>query len=172
MSLTPIGNDETFRKFTKKKEKTGLVRLPALMLVRLASGVAGNPLTPLEKYFIKRYEAYGFVFPLWNLCRARSHGNGRTLHKETVDYPDRFGVMVSSGIGGFTTIRDQVTKMNAEAKASFDVYSSASIVKHGCGKYPLRVGAKEFVLYCNCLCLWNSLHWEAFGTSRNMAIRI
>ena len=65
------------------------------------------------------------------------------LTKETIADPDRFGVMVSSGIGGLPTIEEQVIKMHTKgAKRVSPMFVPMSIVNMVAGNIALRVGAK------------------------------
>ena len=141
---SPIGNDsETFLE-SLQEGKNGIGPITRFDASETGIGVAGEITDfPLEKYFIKKDTKRMDLFSLYGIYAALEAMEMAGLTKETVDDPDRFGVMVSSGIGGLPTIQDQVTKMNAKGpKRVSPMFVPMSIVNMVAGNIALRVGAK------------------------------
>lgn len=141
---SPIGNDsETFLE-SLQEGKNGIGPITRFDASETGIGVAGEIIDfPLEKYFIKKDTKRMDLFSLYGIYAALEAMEMAGLTKETVDDPDRFGVMVSSGIGGLPTIQDQVTKMNAKGpKRVSPMFVPMSIVNMVAGNIALRVGAK------------------------------
>ena len=140
---SPIGNDSETFLASLQEGKNGIG--PITRFDASETGIEGawrNHRFSFEKYFIKKdTKTHGFCFPFMEFAALGHEMAGVT--KETVDNPDRFGVMVSSGIGGLPTIQDQVTKMNAKGpKRVSPMFVPMSIVNMVAGNIALRVGAK------------------------------
>lgn len=141
---SPIGNDaETFLE-SLKKGKNGLGPITRFDASETGISVAGEINDfPLEKYFIKKDTKRMDLFSLYGIYAALDAMAMAGLTKETVADPDRFGVMVSSGIGGLPTIEEQVIKMHEKGpKRVSPMFVPMSIVNMVAGNIALRVGAK------------------------------
>lgn len=141
---SPIGNDrETFLK-SLQEGKNGLGPITRFDASETGISVAGEVKEfPLEKYFIKKDTKRMDLFSIYGIYAALEALEMAGVTKENVDDPDRFGVMVSSGIGGLPTIQDQVIKMNNKGpKRVSPMFVPMSIVNMVAGNIALRVGAK------------------------------
>lgn len=141
---SPIGNDaETF--LTSLKDgKNGIGPITRFDASETGITLAGEVSDfPLEKYFVKKDTKRMDLFSLYGIYAALDAMAMAGLTKETIADPDRFGVMVSSGIGGLPTIEEQVIKMHTKgAKRVSPMFVPMSIVNMVAGNIALRVGAK------------------------------
>lgn len=141
---SPIGNDaETFLT-SLKNGKNGIGPITRFDASETGITLAGEVSDfPLEKYFVKKDTKRMDLFSLYGIYAALDAMAMAGLTKETIADPDRFGVMVSSGIGGLPTIEEQVIKMHTKgAKRVSPMFVPMSIVNMVAGNIALRVGAK------------------------------
>lgn len=141
---SPIGNDaETFLT-SLKNGKNGIGPITRFDASETGITLAGEVSDfPLEKYFVKKDTKRMDLFSLYGIYAALGAMAMAGLTKETIADPDRFGVMVSSGIGGLPTIEEQVIKMHTKgAKRVSPMFVPMSIVNMVAGNIALRVGAK------------------------------
>ncbi|WP_424685063.1 beta-ketoacyl-ACP synthase II [Enterococcus sp.] len=141
---SPIGNDaETFLT-SLKNGKNGIGPITRFDASETGITLAGEVSDfPLEKYFVKKDTKRMDLFSLYGIYAALDAMAMAGLTKETIANPDRFGVMVSSGIGGLPTIEEQVIKMHTKgAKRVSPMFVPMSIVNMVAGNIALRVGAK------------------------------
>lgn len=141
---SPIGNDaETFLT-SLKNGKNGIGPITRFDASKTGITLAGEVSDfPLEKYFVKKDTKRMDLFSLYGIYAALDAMAMAGLTKETITDPDRFGVMVSSGIGGLPTIEEQVIKMHTKgAKRVSPMFVPMSIVNMVAGNIALRVGAK------------------------------
>lgn len=141
---SPIGNDaETFLT-SLKNGKNGIGPITRFDASETGITLAGEVSDfPLEKYFVKKDTKRMDLFSLYGIYAALDAMAMAGLTKETIADPDRFGVMVSSGIGGLPTIEEQVIKMYTKgAKRVSPMFVPMSIVNMVAGNIALRVGAK------------------------------
>lgn len=141
---SPIGNDaETFLT-SLKNGKNGIGPITRFDASETGITLAGEVSDfPLEKYFVKKDTKRMDLFSLYGIYAALDAMAMAELTKETIADPDRFGVMVSSGIGGLPTIEEQVIKMHTKgAKRVSPMFVPMSIVNMVAGNIALRVGAK------------------------------
>lgn len=141
---SPIGNDaETFLT-SLKNGKNGIGPITRFDASKTGITLAGEVSDfPLEKYFVKKDTKRMDLFSLYGIYAALDAMAMAGLTKETIADPDRFGVMVSSGIGGLPTIEEQVIKMHTKgAKRISPMFVPMSIVNMVAGNIALRVGAK------------------------------
>lgn len=141
---SPIGNDaETFLT-SLKNGKNGIGPITRFDASKTGITLAGEVSDfPLEKYFVKKDTKRMDLFSLYGIYAALDAMAMAGLTKETIADPDRFGVMVSSGIGGLPTIEEQVIKMHTKgAKRVSPMFVPMSIVNMVAGNIALRVGAK------------------------------
>lgn len=141
---SPIGNDaETFLT-SLKNGKNGIGPITRFDASETGITLAGEVSDfPLEKYFVKKDTKRMDLFSLYGIYAALDAMVMAGLTKETIADPDRFGVMVSSGIGGLPTIEEQVIKMHTKgAKRVSPMFVPMSIVNMVAGNIALRVGAK------------------------------
>ena len=140
---SPIGNDaETFLT-SLKNGKNGIGPITRFDASETGITLAGEVSDfPLEKYFVKKDTKRMDLFSLYGIYAALDAMAMAGLTKETIADPDRFGVMVSSGIGGLPTIEEQVIKMHTKgAKRVSPMFVPMSIVNMVAGNIALRVGA-------------------------------
>lgn len=141
---SPIGNDaETFLT-SLKNGKNGIGPITRFDASETGITLAGEVSDfPLEKYFVKKDTKRMDLFSLYGIYAALDAMAMAGLTKETIADPDRFGVMVSSGIGGLPTIEEQVIKMHTKgAKRVSPMFVPMSIVNMVAGNIALRAGAK------------------------------
>lgn len=141
---SPIGNDaETFLT-SLKNGKNGIGPITRFDASETGITLAGEVSDfPLEKYFVKKDTKRMDLFSLYGIYAALDAMAMAGLTKETIADPDRFGVMVSSGIGGLPTIEEQVIKMHTKgAKRVSPMFVPMSIVNMVAGNIALRVEAK------------------------------
>lgn len=141
---SPIGNDaETFLT-SLKNGKNGIGPITRFDASETGITLAGEVSDfPLEKYFVKKDTKRMDLFSLYGIYAALDAMAMAGLTKETIADPDRFGVMVSSGIGGLPTIEEQVIKMHTKgAKRVSPMFVPMAIVNMVAGNIALRVGAK------------------------------
>ncbi|MBO0473035.1 beta-ketoacyl-acyl-carrier-protein synthase II [Enterococcus sp. DIV0840] len=82
------------------------------------------------------------VFSQYGLVAAMEAWNMSGLTKETID-PKRFGVIVGSGIGGMTTLQDQVRVMDKKgAKRVTPFFVPMVIANMASGNISIKLGAK------------------------------
>lgn len=140
---SPIGNDaQTF--FNSLKEgKNGIGEITQFDASETGITVAAEVKDfPFDKYFIKKDAKRMDKFSLFGIYAALEAMAMSGLETEQMDV-DRFGVMVSSGIGGLQTIQDQVIRMHDKgAKRVSPMFVPMSIVNMVAGNIALKVGAK------------------------------
>lgn len=140
---SPIGNDaETFLN-SLKEGKNGISEITQFDASETGITVAAEVKEfPFDKYFIKKDAKRMDKFSLFGLYAALEAMAMSGLDTKEMDV-DRFGVMVSSGIGGLQTIQDQVIRMHDKgAKRVSPMFVPMSIVNMVAGNIALKVGAK------------------------------
>lgn len=140
---SPIGNDaETFLN-SLKEGKNGIGEITQFDASETGITVAAEVKEfPFDKYFIKKDAKRMDKFSLFGLYAALEAMAMSGLDTKEMDV-DRFGVMVSSGIGGLQTIQDQVIRMHDKgAKRVSPMFVPMSIVNMVAGNIALKVGAK------------------------------
>ncbi|GBD74157.1 3-oxoacyl-[acyl-carrier-protein] synthase II [Tetragenococcus halophilus subsp. halophilus] len=141
--VSPIGNDpETFLA-SLKNGTNGIDKITKFDAEDTGVSVAGEVKDfPREKYFKKKDTKRMDLFSLYGVYAALDALEMAKLDTEKTDM-DRFGVMVSSGIGGLPTIQEQVTRMNEKgADRVSPMFVPMSIVNMVAGNIAMRVGAR------------------------------
>lgn len=140
---SPIGNDaETF--LTSLKEGTnGIGPITKFDAAETGVTLAGEVKDfPFDKYFEKKMKKRMDFYSIYGVYAALEAMEMAGFKAEDTD-PDRFGVIVGSGIGGLPTIQEQVTRMNEKGpKRVSPMFVPMSIANMAAGNIALRVGAK------------------------------
>lgn len=140
---SPIGNDaETFLN-SLKEGTNGIGEITQFDASETGITVAAEVKEfPFDKYFIKKDAKRMDKFSLFGIYAALEAMAMSGLDTTKMDV-DRFGVMVSSGIGGLQTIQDQVIRMHDKGpKRVSPMFVPMSIVNMVAGNIALKVGAK------------------------------
>ncbi|MGT2753625.1 beta-ketoacyl-ACP synthase II [Streptococcus ovis] len=103
---------------------------------------------PFDKYFVKkdnnRYDPYS-IYALYAAQEAVAHAN---LDTEAIDR-DRFGVILSTGIGGIKEIEEQVERMNEKGpKRIRPMALPKALPNMAAGNIAMKVGANGV---CKCV---------------------
>lgn len=142
-AITPIGNNvEKFWNGIKKGE-CGIDKITKFntekFKVKLAGEVKGyNP----EEYFDKKESKRLARFSQFAIIAAREAVKNADIDIKKID-PNRFGVIVSSGIGALGTIEEQVTNyINKGPDRVSPMYIPMSITNMAAGNVAIDIGAK------------------------------
>lgn len=140
---SPIGNDAQTFLDSLKEGKNGIGEITQFDASQTGITVAAEVKDfPFDKYFIKKDAKRMDKFSLFGIYAALEAVAMSGLDTKQMDV-DRFGVMVSSGIGGLQTIQDQVIRMhNKGPKRVSPMFVPMSIVNMVAGNIALKVGAK------------------------------
>ncbi|MBO0449921.1 beta-ketoacyl-ACP synthase II [Enterococcus sp. MJM12] len=140
---SPIGNDAQTFLDSLKEGKNGIGEITQFDASQTGITVAAEVKDfPFDKYFIKKDAKRMDKFSLFGIYAALEAVAMSGLDTKQMDV-DRFGVMVSSGIGGLQTIQDQVIRMHDKGpKRVSPMFVPMSIVNMVAGNIALKVGAK------------------------------
>ena len=140
---SPIGNDAQTCLDSLKEGKNGIGEITQFDASQTGITVAAEVKDfPFDKYFIKKDAKRMDKFSLFGIYAALEAVAMSGLDTKQMDV-DRFGVMVSSGIGGLQTIQDQVIRMHDKGpKRVSPMFVPMSIVNMVAGNIALKVGAK------------------------------
>lgn len=140
---SPIGNDAQTFLDSLKEGKNGIGEITQFDASQTGITVAAEVKDfPFDKYFIKKDAKRMDKFSLFGIYAALEAVAMSSLDIKQMDV-DRFGVMVSSGIGGLQTIQDQVIRMHDKGpKRVSPMFVPMSIVNMVAGNIALKVGAK------------------------------
>lgn len=142
-AVTPLGN--TVKEYWQNlvNGKLGIAKITKFDSedtgVALAGEVKGfDPSEVLDRKEQKRMD----LFSQYGLVAAMEAWNMSGLTQETID-PKRFGVIVGSGIGGMTTLQDQVRVMDKKgAKRVTPFFVPMVIANMASGNISIKLGAK------------------------------
>lgn len=140
---SPIGNDAQTFLDSLKEGKNGIGEITQFDASQTGITVVAEVKDfPFDKYFIKKDAKRMDKFSLFGIYAALEAVAMSGLDTKQMDV-DRFGVMVSSGIGGLQTIQDQVIRMHDKGpKRVSPMFVPMSIVNMVAGNIALKVGAK------------------------------
>ncbi|KXT77284.1 beta-ketoacyl-ACP synthase II [Streptococcus sp. DD13] len=103
---------------------------------------------PFDKYFVKKDTNRFDPYSLYAIYAAEEALANAELNRESVD-ADRFGVILSTGIGGIKEIEEQVERMNEKgAKRIRPLALPKALPNMAAGNIAMRVGAKGV---CKCV---------------------
>lgn len=142
-AVTPLGN--TVKEYWQNlvNGKLGIAKITKFDSEDTGVALAGevkdfDPSEVLERKEQKRMD----LFSQYGLIAAMEAWNMSGLTKETID-PKRFGVIVGSGIGGMTTLQDQVRVMDKKgAKRVTPFFVPMVIANMASGNISIKLGAK------------------------------
>ncbi|MBM7689006.1 beta-ketoacyl-[acyl-carrier-protein] synthase II [Enterococcus ureilyticus] len=142
-AVTPLGN--TVKEYWQNlvNGKLGIAKITKFDSEDTGVALAGevkdfDPSEVLERKEQKRMD----LFSQYGLVAAMEAWNMSGLTKETID-PKRFGVIVGSGIGGMTTLQDQVRVMDKKgAKRVTPFFVPMVIANMASGNISIKLGAK------------------------------
>lgn len=142
--VSPIGNDADTFLNSLKNGVNGITEITKFDAADTGITVAGEVKDfPLDKYFVKKDLKRMDLFSIYGIHAALDAMEMAGLSAENISDPDRFGVMVGSGIGGLPTIQEQVIKMHTKGpKRVAPLFVPMSITNMAAGNIALRVGAK------------------------------
>ena len=142
--ISPLGNDtKTFSK-NLFLGKLGIDKITKFDASQTSISVAGevkgfDPISIIGKKATKRMD----LFSQYALCSAIEAITQANLTKENTN-PDDLGVIYGSGIGGLTTIQQQVIKMHTSGpKRVSPLFVPTSIINMAAANIALHVGAKN-----------------------------
>ncbi len=116
-----------------------------------------DPSAVLERKRAKRMD----LFSQYGLVVALEAWEMSGLTEATID-PTRLGVIVGSGIGGMTTLQDQVRVMDKKRRKTRNTifFVPMVIANMALGNISIRLGAKRtFSNYRDCLCFCDECYW-------------
>ncbi|MGX7149864.1 beta-ketoacyl-ACP synthase II [Enterococcus ureasiticus] len=142
-AVTPLGN--TVKEYWQNlvNGKLGIAKITKFDSEDTGVALAGevkdfDPSEVLDRKEQKRMD----LFSQYGLVAAMEAWNMSGLTKETID-PKRFGVIVGSGIGGMTTLQDQVRVMDKKgAKRVTPFFVPMVIANMASGNISIKLGAK------------------------------
>ncbi|UQS82053.1 beta-ketoacyl-ACP synthase II [Bombilactobacillus folatiphilus] len=141
-ALTPIGNDTASFQAGLDAQKVGFEPITHFDPAKTGVSVAGqlddfDPLQHLTKKDLKRMDAFS-QYAVYASDEAMAQAQ---ITSENTD-ENRFGVIWGSGIGGLTTIQEQVTKMNAKgADRVSPMFVPTAIANMAAGNLSMRYQA-------------------------------
>ena len=142
-AVTPLGN--TVKEYWQNlvNGKLGIAKITKFDSEDTGVALAGevkdfDPSEVLDRKEQKRMD----LFSQYGLVAAMEAWNMSGLTQETID-PKRFGVIVGSGIGGMTTLQDQVRVMDKKgAKRVTPFFVPMVIANMASGNISIKLGAK------------------------------
>lgn len=103
---------------------------------------------PFDKYFVKKDTNRYDLYSLYAMYAAREAVANAGLKTESLDH-DRFGVILSTGIGGIKEIEEQVEKMNTKgAKRIRPMALPKALPNMAAGNIAMQLGANGI---CKCV---------------------
>lgn len=137
-TVTPIGNDVSSFWNNAKEGKLGIDYITLLDKDLLEVKIAGevknfNPEEILGRKECKRIDR----FAQFALVSADEAIKDSKLDLENVN-KDRFGVMFGSGIGGFTTVENDCTKLVTKSKRMSPFFIPMALINLGAGNIAIR----------------------------------
>lgn len=137
-AVTPIGNDVSSFWNNAKEGKLGIDYITLLDKDLLEVKIAGevknfNPEEILGRKECKRIDR----FAQFALVSADEAIKDSKLDLENVN-KDRFGVMFGSGIGGFTTVENDCTKLVTKSKRMSPFFIPMALINLGAGNIAIR----------------------------------
>ncbi len=103
---------------------------------------------PFDKYFVKKDTNRYDLYSLYAMYAAREAVVNAGLKMESLDH-DRFGVILSTGIGGIKEIEEQVEKMNTKgAKRIRPMALPKALPNMAAGNIAMQLGANGI---CKCV---------------------
>ncbi|MFC0232910.1 beta-ketoacyl-ACP synthase II [Vagococcus entomophilus] len=148
-AITPLGNTAAEYWENIKAGNVGIAPIAKFDASETGITVAAEvkdfePTLYMEKKATKRLD----LFSQYGVAAAVQAVTDSQLDTEKIDV-DRFGVMVSSGIGGMNTIQEQVIKMHDRGpKRVAPFFVPMAISNMAAGNIAMRVGAKGI---CTCI---------------------
>lgn len=142
-AITPVGNTAEEAWQNLKAGKTGIAPITKFDASETGITVAAevkdfDPTLYMEKKATKRMD----LFSVYGVAAAVQAMTDSQLEVDKID-AHRFGVIVSSGIGGMNTIQDQVIKMHDKGpKRVAPFFVPMSIGNMAAGNISMKVGAK------------------------------
>lgn len=142
-AVTPLGN--TVKEYWQNlvNGKLGIAKITKFASEDTGVALAGevkefDPSEVLDRKEQKRMD----LFSQYGVVAAMEAWNMSGLTKESID-PKRFGVIVGSGIGGMTTLQDQVRVMDKKgAKRVTPFFVPIVIANMASGNISIKLGAK------------------------------
>lgn len=139
---SPIGNTPEEFWDSLKEGKIGIGPItnfdPSVIGVHNAAEIKDFP---LEKHFVKKDKNRMDMYSIYAIHAALEALENAHLDTETVDH-DRFGVIVSSGIGGLKELQDQIIRMHERgANRIQPLFIPKALSNMGAGNIAIRVGA-------------------------------
>lgn len=143
-AVTSMGNDS--QSFIKSilDSKLGISKIEKFDATNTGVSVAGeikdfDATKRLEKKQAKRMDLFS-QYALYSAIEAMEQSG---LTEDTID-PERLGVIYGSGIGGLTTIQEQVTKMNNKGpKRVSPMFVPNAIINMAAGNISMHFNAKN-----------------------------
>lgn len=148
-AVTPIGNTASDYWENLKNGKNGIAPITRFDASQTGITVAAevkdfDPTQYMERKEAKRMDN----FSIYGLAAAIQAVADSGIDVEKIDQ-DRFGVIVSSGIGGMETIQDQVIRMNKKGPQRIaPLFVPMAIGNMAAGNIAIKVGAKGI---CTCV---------------------
>ncbi|MEG0256117.1 MAG: beta-ketoacyl-ACP synthase II [Vagococcus sp.] len=142
-AVTPLGNTAEEFKENIMAGKNGVAEITHFDATETGITVAAevkdfDPTLYMEKKEAKRMD----MFSVYGIAAATQAMKDSGLTAESMN-ADRLGVIVSSGIGGMTTIQDQVIRMNTKGpKRVAPFFVPMAIGNMAAGNIAIKVGAK------------------------------
>lgn len=142
-AVTPLGNTAEEFKENIMAGKNGVAKITHFDATETGITVAAevkdfDPTLYMEKKEAKRMD----MFSVYGIAAATQAMKDSGLTAESMN-ADRLGVIVSSGIGGMTTIQDQVIRMNTKGpKRVAPFFVPMAIGNMAAGNIAIKVGAK------------------------------
>ncbi|MBP1041929.1 beta-ketoacyl-ACP synthase II [Vagococcus sp. BWB3-3] len=142
-AVTPVGNTAEDFWQSIKAGKSGIAPITRFDASETGITVAAevkdfDPTLYMDKKATKRMDLYS----VYGVAAAVQAMEDSQLDVETIN-PNRFGVIVSSGIGGMNTIQDQVIKMHDKGpKRVAPFFVPMAIGNMAAGNISIKVGAK------------------------------
>ena len=142
-AVTPIGNTAEEFLTNVQEGKNGIAPIEKFDATQTGIHVAAevkefDPTLYMEKKEIKRMD----MFSVYGISAAKQAVEDSQINLDEIDV-DRFGVIVSSGIGGMKTIEDQVIRMNTKGpKRVAPLFVPMAISNMAAGNIAIKVGAK------------------------------
>lgn len=142
-AVTPLGNTAAEFKENIMAGKNGVAKITHFDATETGITVAAevkdfDPTLYMEKKEAKRMD----MFSVYGIAAATQAMTDSGLSADSMN-ADRLGVIVSSGIGGMTTIQDQVIRMNTKGpKRVAPFFVPMAIGNMAAGNIAIKVGAK------------------------------
>lgn len=142
-AVTPIGNDAPTFWENLKKGVCGIDFIKKFDASDCKAKVAAEVKDfDAEKYVAKKELKRNDMFSIYGVAAATQAYEMSGMTPESID-PNRFGVMVGSGIGGLCTMEEQIEKMVEKGPSKVSpLFIPMSIGNMAAGNIAIRFGAK------------------------------